>query len=371
MIRVLQVFGKMDRGGAESIIMDLYRNIDRSNVQFDFVVHTDRECVYDKEIRSLGGKIYSVPRYNGKNHFAYVKAWEKLFQEHPEYKIIHGHIHSIAGVYFKVAKKYGLTTICHSHIAAEPVSLIGFIKRVYQRPLRRISNWLFACSNLAGRWLYGEHCTGKDNYFVLKNAIDAGKYRYNDDTRKRIRQELNIDEKFVLGHVGRFHEMKNHMYLIDIFKEYYKINPNSVLLLVGDGGLRKKVEEKIEAEGLKDAVIMTGVINNVNELLQAMDCFVFPSLFEGLPVAVIEVQAAGLTGVISDQITEEVIITDLIERMPINIEPKVWAEKIQQYCESIKDTERGDYYQVIADAGYDIKTTSAWLENFYLNECRK
>ncbi len=365
-MRVLQVFGRMNRGGAESIIMDLYRNIDRSKIQFDFIVHTEEECVYDKEIRALGGNIYSVPRYSGKNHFSYVKAWEKFFEDHPEYNIIHGHIHSIASVYLNIAKKYGLTTICHSHTATEPSGVIGFIKMVYQRPLRNCAHWLFACSDVAGQWLYGLDCDKRDNYFVLKNAIDTEKYVYNCDVRNKVRKELGLTGKFVLGHVGRFIEAKNHMYLIDIFKYYHKNNPESVLLLVGDGELRGKIEKKIADEKLQESVVMTGVRSDVNELLQAMDCFVFPSIIEGLPVSVVEAQTTGLRCVVSNEVTSEVIITDLVEKMPINIDAAFWSEKIQKIPQ---DYERSGYIQEIVDAGYDIKSTASWLQDFYLNKC--
>lgn len=363
-IRVLQVFGRMNRGGAESMIMNLYREIDREKVQFDFVVHTDKKCAFDDEIQSLGGKIFSVPRYNGKNHFQYVNAWKNFFREHPEYKIIHGHIYSVASIYLKVAKKFGFVTIAHSHSASDVGGLAAFVKKIIQIPLKNTADYLFACSDKAGEWLYGKTCTRQKNYYLLKNAIDTDLYRHNSELREKMRKELGVENNFVLGHVGRFNTPKNHKFLLDIFSEVYKKDRNCRLLLVGDGNLRPELEEKMEALGIRDAVIMTGVRTDVNNLLQAMDCFVFPSLYEGLPVTVIEAQAAGLSCFISDRITDEVCITELVKRIPINQGTKCWEEALASASE---ETIRKNVTDKIINAGYDIKSTSKWLMDFYTN----
>lgn len=367
-IRVLQVFGVLNRGGAESMLMNIYRNIDRTKVQFDFVVHTDKECAFYDEIRALGGTIYTVPRYNGKNHFVYVKAWKKFFREHPEYKVVHGHNYSVASIYLKIAKKFGCTTIVHSHSTSERKNFAGFFKKIIQHSLRNRSEWLFACSDKAGEWLYGDSCTKRENYFLLKNAVDTEKYRINTDSRERIRKELGIEENFVFGHVGRFNTPKNHTFLIDIFNEVYKENKNARLLLVGDGSLRVEIEKKIEDLGIKDAVIFTGIRTDVNVVLQAMDCFVFPSLYEGLPVTVIEAQSAGLRCFISDTITDEVCVTDLVRQLPIDCGTQQWKDAL---LEAAKVDVHRDVINEIVEAGYDIKTTSEWLAEFYIRESEK
>lgn len=364
-IRILHTVGIMHRGGIENMIMQLYRNIDRDKIQFDFVVHSDKEADFNDEIRALGGKIYSAPRYNVLNHMQYKKWWNDFFKSHKEYKIIHGHIYSVASIYLKIAKKYGLTTIVHSHNTSSGEGVKALVQSMVQRNLNKIPDYLFACSDKAGEWLYGKDCKQRNNYILFNNALDAEKYVFNDQIRKKMRSELHLVDEFVVGHIGRFAMQKNHPYLLDIFKEILQRNENSVLLLVGDGAMRKAIEDKAEKIGIKDNVIMTGVRPDVNELLQAMDCFVFPSLYEGLPVTVIEAQAAGLPCFISNNITEEVCVTDLVEMMSIDEKPMVWAEKILKL---LADMERYDTKQKISDAGYDIHTTAKWLTEFYIEK---
>lgn len=326
-IRILHVFGRLNRGGAEMMIMTLYRNIDRTKVQFDFIVHANEKCAFEDEVRFLGGNIYKVPRYNGKNHFQYKKAWNEFFQNHPEYKIIHGHIRSTASIYLKIAKKLGLITIAHSHNTSSGGGFSAVVKNILQYPIRSIADYLFACSRAAGEWLYGKRACKGDNFFILNNAIDTEKFIFNEETRLKKRKELQIEDKFVIGHVGRFHPQKNHYFLIDIFKEIYNINKNSVLLLIGDGDLKKSIQEKVEDLGLSNNVVFTGVRPNVPELLQAMDVFLFPSLYEGLPVALIEAQAAGLPCIVSDKITTDTKITDLISFVPLTKLPETMGKR--------------------------------------------
>lgn len=367
-IRILQVLGRLNRGGAESMIMNLFRNVDREKIVFDFVIHTKEHCDFTDEVLALGGRIYSAPRYNVKNHFAYKKWWNNFLKEHSEYKVIHGHMYSIASIYLKIAKKYGLKTISHSHTSSQKAGFGGVVKRVIQAPLKNIPDWLFACSDNAGRWLYGKNVGKRKNYILLKNAIDSEKYIYTPETAEKIRKEFGIENKFVVGHIGRMFHAKNHPYLLEIFNAFLKKNENSVLLLVGDGPDRKEIEKKTEKLGLTDKVIFTGVRSDVNELLQGMDIFVFPSLYEGLPVTVIEAQATGLSCLISDAVTEEVCVTDLVTRFSLDNSPKMWAEKIEELSER-KD--RKNMSEKIAQSGYDIKTTSQWLQKFYLENAGK
>lgn len=367
-IRVLQVLGRLNRGGAESMIMNLFRGVDREKVVFDFVIHTKEHCDFTDEVLRLGGRIYSAPRYNVKNHFAYKKWWNNFFKEHSEYKVIHGHMYSIASIYLKIAKKYGLKTISHSHTSSAKTGFSGMVKRIIQAPLKNIPDWLFACSDNAGRWLYGENVGKRDNYILLKNAIDSQRYIYTPETAEKIRKELGIEDKFVVGHIGRMFPAKNHPYLLEVFKAFLQKNQNSVLLLVGDGPSRKEIEEKAQSLDISEKVIFTGVRSDVNELLQAMDFFVFPSLYEGLPVTVIEAQATGLRCLISDTVTDEVCITDLVTRYSLNNLPEMWADKIEELS---KRKDRDNMSKEIADSGYDINTTAEWLQNFYIENAGK
>lgn len=361
--RILQVLGRLNRGGAENMVMNLYRAVDREKVQFDFVIHTDKHCDFTDEVLALGGKIFSAPRYNVKNHFTYKKWWKKFLREHPEYKIVHGHMYSIASIYLKIAKRYGCTTISHSHSSSAKSGIAGKVRLLTQLPLRNIPDWLFACSDKAGQWLYGKNVKNRKNYMLLTNAIDTDKYVYDSKIREKVRDEFNLGEKFVVGHVGRIFAPKNHKYLLEVFKEILKEKSDAMLMIVGTGPMENEVKEKVKELGLTENVIMTGVRSDVNELMQAMDCFVFPSLYEGLPVTVVEAQTAGLLCFVSDTVTDEVSLTDLVTMLSIEKSPKEWADLILEKTASFKRT---NTRQLIIDAGYDIASTAEWLQKFYL-----
>lgn len=362
-IRVLQVFARMDRGGAETMIMNLYRNIDRSKIQFDFIVHYENECDYDEEIKLLGGNIYRIPRYTGKNHCHYIKAWSKFLKEHSEYKIIHGHVRSTASIYLKIAKKYGLITIVHSHSTSSGKGFSAIVKNILQYPIRYTADYLFACSRNAGLWLFGNRACNKENFIVFNNAIDTNEFIFDKDARLEKRKEFQIVEKFVIGHVGRFITPKNHVFLIDLFKAVYDKNDKAVLILIGEGELRQLIEKQVYDLGLNDNVIFTGMRPDVNKVLQGIDVFVFPSIYEGLPVTLVEAQAAGLPCITSDRITNEVKITDLIEYISLNQSAEYWADKILGYSYGY---ERRITYDEITKAGYDIVSVTKKYENFYL-----
>ncbi|MBU5331134.1 glycosyltransferase family 1 protein [Anaerocolumna aminovalerica] len=361
-IRILQVFAQMNRGGAETMIMNLYRNIDRTKIQFDFIVHTEEKCAFDDEIERLGGKIYRVPRYTGKNHFFYISTWKSFIQQHPEYKIIHGHVRSTASLYLKVCKRYGRQTIIHSHGISSGTGLSSIVKDLLQYPIRYIADYFLACSKSAGTWLFGEKIVASKKFHVLNNAIDSNSFRFNKQVRNKIRKEFNIEGKYVIGHIGRFHPYKNHTFLIDIFKSVHLKNKNAILLLVGDGDLKESLKEKVEKENLSDSVIFTGIRSDVQDLLQGMDLFLFPSLFEGLGIVVVEAQAAGLKCIVSEIIPEEAIMSNLVSKVSLFESPDFWCEKVLERV----NYERKDTIELIKSAGYDIKDTAKWLENFYM-----
>lgn len=367
-IRVLQVFAQMNRGGAETMIMNLYRNIDRSKIQFDFIVHTEDECSYDEEIKLLGGTIHRIPKYTGKNHFQYKKEWFDFFRFHPEYKIIHGHVRSTASIYLKIAKKHGLTTIAHSHSTSSGSGLSALAKNVLQYPIRYTADYLFACSKYAGEWLYGKNAYKNGKFMVVNNAIDSKEFLFSEETRIKKRKELNIGNRFVVGHVGRFDNAKNHDLLIDIFKEVHDKNNNSLLLLVGDGELRSQIEKKVNSLGLNNSVIFTGVRSDISDLLQVMDLFLFPSLYEGLGIASIEAQAAGLHTIVSDTVPQDAYLTNLIESISLQDSKEKWAEKILKHTTGYN---RKNTYDQIKSKGYDIDATSMWIQSFYLERWKE
>lgn len=362
-IRVLQVFGSMNRGGAETMIMNLYRHVDKSKIQFDFIVHTDEEGAYDKEIKQLGGNIYRVPRYTVRNHVAYVKAWQSFFKLHTEYKIMHSHIRSTASIYLPIAKRNKLVTIIHSHSTSSGNGIASILKNIYQYPLRYQADYYFACSKIAGIWLFGKKVTNQDNFIVLKNAIETERFMYNEEFRRKIRSELKIEDKFVVGHVGRFNFPKNHPFIIDIFKEVVERHPESVLLLVGEGEERQKIEDKVAKQNLQNKVIFAGVREDIPQLLNAMDVFLFPSLFEGLPVSLIEAQANDLQIFASDQITDEVAISSNLNFISLEKTADEWAVDL---LDCIGKTARMDKNETIKKAGYDILESSKYLQDYYI-----
>ena len=359
-IRVLCVFAKLDRGGAESMCMNLYRNIDRSQVQFDFVKHTSSVGVFEKEIRSLGGKIYQAPQFELYNYLSYQKWWSQHLRAHPEHQIIHGHFYTISPVYFREAHRFGRITIGHSHSTAQRSNNIKtYLKKVIQRRTEKYSDYCLACSQDAGEWLFPH-----SKFIVLNNAIDAQRFKYNPVVGADVRSEIGLNGNIVVGVVGRLTEPKNPMGTIEIFKAVHDRKPETKLLWVGGGSLEQDIRKKLEEEKLTDAVIMTGVRPDVDRLMQAMDVFILPSLWEGLPVVLVEAQAAGLPCFASEAVSREAAVTDLCTFLPLN-QPELWAEKILA-----ANTQRKDTSQEIIQAGYDIHTTAKWLEEFYM-DCLK
>lgn len=359
-IRILHVIRLMNHGGVESMIMNLYRNIDRTKVQFDFVQNSNEPALYDDEIFALGGKIYHCPHYNGKNHFAYTKWWHEFFKGHSgEYAVVHGHLGSTAAIYLSIAKKYGCFAVAHSHNTGGSISF-----RFYSYPTRFVADHFFACSQDAARSRYGEKIAGDDDRFtMLHNAIEISKFRYCKTRRQEMRNILGIPENcLVIGHTGRFREQKNHLFLIDIFEKIYRIHSDAVLLLVGDGETRPQIEKAICGKGLQNSVILAGAQNNVNDYYQAMDAFVMPSFFEGLGIVLIEAQTSGLPCFVSTGVPAEAALTDLVQFRSLEDSAQVWAEWIL----SGYRIPRRDMTKAIQEAGYDIATTAKWLENYYL-----
>lgn len=363
-IRILHVLGRLDRGGAETMIMNLYRSIDRKKVQFDFIIHTNDECAYNSEISDLGGIIYNITRYTGKNHLQYKKAWHIFFEDHPEYKIIHGHVRSTASIYLGIARNHGLVTIAHSHNTSSGKGISAVAKNILQFPIRYTADHMFSCSEKAGEWLFGKKACNASKFHILKNAIDPSQFIFDDEIRIRKRKELSIEDKFVIGHIGRFHNQKNHDFLIDIFNEIHQLENKAVLLLIGDGETFDEIKNKVWDLGLTEYVMFVGARSDISQLFQSMDIFVFPSLFEGLPLTLIEAQASGLPCIISDSISKEVQITNLISTLSLNLSAKKWAENIL----NAKIDAREDTFLEISNANYNCLETSKWLEDFYLTK---
>lgn len=359
-IRILHVVTYMGRGGLETMLMNYYRHVDQSKVQFDFLAHREFRADYDDEIEALGGKIYRLPRLVPWSR-RYQAALDAFFSEHPEYKIVHVHQDCLSSVILKVAQKHGVPVrIAHSHNNSQDKNLKYLIKLYYRRLIPSYATELFACSEEAGNWMFGS-----EKYRVLNNAIDAKRYSFSQINRDRIRCSFGIPENIqVIGHVGRFSPQKNHKFLVDIFAVIKKYQPNAMLMLVGDGELRKSIEAKVKQMGLSDSVIFTGIRNDVPALMQAMDVFVLPSQYEGLGIVAVEAQAAGLPCYISDTVSKAAVVSDLAKQVFLSASAEHWAQIIL----SVRNPDRQNMSRQISAAGFDIGDNAFWLQNYYIEQ---
>ena len=364
-IRILNLFTIMDRGGAETMVMNYYRHIDRSKVQFDFMVHRQARGAYDDEIESLGGKIYRMPAIRPWTAAQYRKTIRAFYAQHPEYRIIHSHMSELGYYDFIEAERAKVPVrICHAHNRPYGLDLKSPVRWYYKTMMMPHITHMFMCGEESGEWLFGKK--NKDSFIQLNNAIDAKQYQYNDETRQHIRNQLGLSDELVIGHIGRFNPQKNHPFIIDIFAAVQKQYPNSVLLLIGDDSCENgdDIHRKVKSLGLDNHVKFLGVRSDVPDLLQAMDVFLFPSLFEGFGIAALEAQAAGLPAIVSERIPPECYLTNFLQTCHLNDSLETWTKRI------IKSTliSRRDTYSEIAAAGFDITENANWLQNFYLEQ---
>lgn len=364
MIKVLQYIGSLTQGGSQTMIMNLYRNIDRSKVQFDFVIHAGGMTELALEAQELGATIYNCPSYSLSTVSSYSAWWRQFFIEHPEYKIVHSHVRSTAAIVLGIAKKSGCVTIAHSHSTSSGSGVSAVIKNLLQYRIRFIADYFMGCSQVAGEWLFGKKTCGSDRYFNIKNAIDAQKFVFDESVSRSIRSELGFsDDDFVIGNVGRLTEAKNHEFIISVFKEIHNKDSRYKLLLVGDGELREHIFRIIEESNLGNSVQLVGMKSNANQYMMAMDLFLFPSKWEGLGIVLIEAQAAGCNCIASSCVPMETQITDLVEYIGLNKSVAYWTEKILEKPRSKHE----DMHQSIIDSGYDIYESAKWIEKFYEN----
>ena len=428
-IRILQVLGRLDRGGAETMIMNLYRHMDREQLQFDFVIHTEDVCDYTEEVETLGGRIYSMKPFCVSTALGYRKQWYRFFREHPEYRVIHGHMRSTASLYLAEAKRAGLVTIVHSHNTSSGSGASAVVKNVLQYPLRYQADYLFACGRRAGEWLYGKKACDGPRFRLLLNGIETDCFRFREELREEKRHELGIGaDELVFLHIGRMEEQKNHRFLLEIMREIARMSGKNVsqdglengthgdwkavrLLLCGCGPLEEELREQAETGGLLEedrrcdaageslpgeqpvSVRFLGVRDDIPALMMAGDAMIFPSLFEGLPVTIVEAQAAGLPVLMSDTVTDEVILTDLVQTMSLREDAHSWARRALEMASQAsraaeqevkfggqtpraaaqaaemaeQSPDRSSYAQQIRSAGYDVEQSARWLTEFYLS----
>lgn len=358
MIRVLQCVNDMHRAGLETMLMNYYRNIDRSKIQFDFLTHRPERSDYDNEIESLGGKMYYAPRLYPQNYPTYFKWMANFFNEHPEYKIVHSHIDSMSYLPLLAAKKAGVPIrIAHSHNTAIDKDFKYPLKQYFRLKINSVCNERLACGQEAGKFLFGDK-----GFKVIPNAIDADKFYFDEGIRHSKRDELGLTNEFVVGHVGRISYQKNHKFLIDIFNELLKIEPNSILLLVGVGEKEEEVRRQIKKLGIDEKVRFLGNRSDVNELYQAMDVFVMPSFFEGIPVVGVEAQFADLPCVFSDKVPEEVKFHSNVIFVKLNEDIETWTNMILSAKKEVARKACNSFSTL-----YDIRYAHDILADYYRN----
>lgn len=361
--KILMVVGNTRMGGAQAFILNVLHNIDRERFHIDLAInfYAEHDGIED-ECRALGCNIYILPYFKVYNYLSYTRAWNKFLSEH-KYDIVYAHSTNSASVFLKIAKKHGCQTIAHSHSAGYRGGKIEQLtKKFFVRNVGEVSDYWFACSDKAAERLYGADYRLYKHYYDIPNAIEAKKYLFSDEIRNCIRKEIGVDDDtFLCGHVGTFSAVKNHIYLVDVFKEILAKKPNSKLVCCGAGALMDSVKEHAKELGVLDRIIFAGVVKNCNEYMMAMDVFIFPSIFEGFPVSILEAQATGLPLVMSDVITKEVDLTRLVSRMSIKESPKHWADKV--LC--LQPSERSQYNEVIARSKFNMSETVKWFETLY------
>lgn len=359
-MRVVHIVTSMNRGGLETMIMNYYRNIDRKHVQFDFLVHRYEKGAYDDEIEKMGGKIYRIRNLNPFS-LKYRKELDEFFKSN-KYDIVHCHLDCMSSIPLKYAKKNGIAIrIAHAHSSSQDKNLKYVLKLYYKTQIKKYATDLFACSGDAGKWMFNGN-----NFTIIRNAIDSDLYKFNSSIRLAIRKEFNIPKNaFTVGHVGRFSTVKNHNFIVEVFSKIHDINKNSFLLMIGDGELKQEIKVKIKELDLDHNVIFAGIRNDVPNILQAMDVFLFPSLYEGLPLSLIEAQSSGLKCFISDRVSSESIITNNVESISLSKSAKEWADRILKYKDGY---DRLDCSYLVKGSGFDIIENASLLEAYYINK---
>ena len=366
MLRVIHSVSVMNRAGQETFIMNIYRNINREKVQFDFQCTKFENGDYDREIEALGGKIL----YLGENpiklpflkYLGDVYLQYHFFKNHKDYNVFHIHTYHAFDAWLSIvgAKLAGMKNIVlHSHNSQ---GLHPKLHRIFRRLLPYMKIERFACSEMAAKWMFGEKEVRRGKVNVIKNGIVPEEFSFDEKERKLKREELGLEEKKIVGHIGRFSRQKNHEFLIDIFEAVHKKNPDAVLLLIGIGELQERIRDKVKEKNLEEVVKFMGVRTDIKELLWSMDVFLFPSLYEGLSVVAIEGQAAGVPILAADTLSPETKITECINFLSLNEKLDKWSERVLElseygHCYTIEDIKR---------AGYDITVTAHILEEKYI-----
>lgn len=355
MLRILHCVNNMHRAGLETMLMNYYRRIDRTQIQFDFLMHREERSDYDDEIEAMGGRIFRAPRLYPQNYPAYFRFMDRFFRDHPEYTIVHSHIDAMSYLPLLAAKKAGIPVrIAHSHNTGIDLDFKYPLKQYFRLRLNGVATHAFACGEEAGRFLF----RGR-GFSVIPNAVAAERYRFDAVSREQKRAELGVTTRLVMGHVGRMAYAKNHEFLLSLFAAWRRIHPDALLLLVGTGEKEQALKDQVQLLGIADAVRFLGSRDDVHALYQAMDVFVLPSRFEGIPVVGIEAQYAGLPCVFSDGVPREVCFTDRCRFVDLSAAQTQWLETVDHL---LADTDRA---VAVDDDAYDIDRAVGVLQARY------
>lgn len=365
MIKVLHVIGKRPRGGVGTFLINMNKHLNIDEFTFDYLI-CDKDKTsngFDIEVRKFGAEVFVLPELKYINLPKYFLELSDFYKSHHNYDIVHVHSPNIGFFNYFFARKYGIKhRILHSHNTMYSDKIFNSVRNyLLQLPLKFYYTSMVACSIKASNFLFGKKAYISKKVFLAKNAIDIYKFKYNEQVRYSMRRDLNIENNFVVGHIGRFNKQKNHLFLLNIFCELLKIDNSSILILVGDGELIENIKEKAKDFNILDKVIFLGQRQDIPDLLQVFDVFVLPSIFEGLPLVGIEVQAAGVPCVMSKNITNEIKVTELVEFLSLNESALSWAKKIASFKKHI----RKDTYFDLINSGYEEKQASQNLQLYY------
>lgn len=354
-MKILYILGAFGSGGVESVVLNIHKNIDHSRFKIDFVLFNGLDHSRKKDLEKYDSKIYFIER-SGKGIGKFISETYKILRTE-KYDVIHAHTNE-AALFSAIAGALARTPgrICHSHNTSfgKNEKIIPF----FRVPFKLFSTELFACSKLAGTSLFGK----KADFTVINNAIDVKKYNFNPTVRKEIREELGLEGKFVIGNVGRLSYQKNHSFILDVYKNIVKTRKDTALLLIGDGELEEEIKNKVYELGLENKVKFLGARNDVNKILQAMDVFLLPSHYEGLPVSLIEAQSAGLPCIVADTITKEVKVTNLVEFLSLTQSVDYWTKQILKYSD---DDTRENTFDEMKQAGYEMESSVKGIQKIY------
>ena len=387
-INVLVLITVMDRAGAETMMMNYLRNINREKIHMDFLINREQKADYEDEIEKLGGRIYHMcPIYPGKFH-RYKKEFRNFLEEHPGYDVIHSNLEERSYFAFKIAKKMGIPVrVAHAHSAPCGRNMKMIMRLYFRRKLQKYCTHKVACGEKAAKWLFGSDADlvemesfvngenhSKNTVVLMKNAVDTDKFSYSADVREKVRKRMKISrDTLVIGHVGRFTHDKNQSFLIDIFKNVNSLNKKSTMMLIGGGkpkeeiSYKEEIERKVQQLGLKGKVKLLGVREDINELMQAMDILVMPSRTEGFPVTWVEAQAVGLCCLVSDAVGDDINMTEKIQYKSLEEDASQWAQKILSMTADgqNREAESIPMKEKVIERGYEIADAAKDLEAFY------